>query len=141
MVDWRSEDTLLSMNNQGLRRVVGNRDPRGYFVALNNWFTEEYHRRVRWSDSIPIDGSTDASQETGVPEEVECCKPEWIERGWKCFECGRGRVPRTVDPYDHVDQGSDGGSSEEAYVISCTPSGRSSRGTGRSGSASSSTAQ
>ena len=32
------------MSNQGLRRVLENRDPRGYFHALSNWSTEEYQR-------------------------------------------------------------------------------------------------
>ena len=32
------------MSNHGLRRVLENRDPRGYFHALSNSFTEEYQR-------------------------------------------------------------------------------------------------
>ena len=32
------------MSDQGLRRVLENRDPRGCFSALSTWFTEEYQR-------------------------------------------------------------------------------------------------
>ena len=126
----------MSMSSQAssggsLRRVVASYDPR---------FTEEYRRgprylaesvqrRVHWSDSVPVDEGAEETPETEVPEEVECCKPEWLERGWQCLVCGRGVVPRAVSVNPSPGRALptltfdfDGSSSEEAYVVSCRPS-------------------
>ena len=81
--------------------------------------------RVHWSHTVP-DWNVSFSEvevEQGVSTVVECCKPEWIDKGWKCYTCGRGLVGQAVDPYDQVDDESDD-SGAGAYIISCTPSGQ-----------------
>ena len=162
------------MSDQGLRRVLENRDPRGHFSALSTWFTEEYkrsrenvgilhnqivrpstyqgqtvptsdtrvgtsrhQRRVQWSGEVLDNQGEGTSVAEGVSSVVECCKPEWIEVGWKCYTCGRGLVARTIDPYVRVEKESDD-SGKGAYIISCTPSGLSGRATTQSSSSSSS---
>ena len=94
--------------------------------------TSEYYRRqdgarqrparVHWSHTVP-DWNVSFSEvqlEEGVSTVVECCKPEWIHSGWKCYTCGRGLVRERLDPYNEVDSDDSG---EGAYVLSCTPSG------------------
>ena len=81
--------------------------------------------RVHWSHTVP-DWNVSFSEvevEQGVSTVVECCKPEWIDKGWKCYTGGRGLVGQAVDPYDQVDDESDD-SGAGAYIISCTPSGQ-----------------
>ena len=125
----------MSVSDQGLRRVLENRDPRGYFSALSTWFTEEYQRsrenvgilhnqivrpstyqgqtvptsdtrvgtsrhqrRVQWSGEVLDNEREGTSVAEDVSSVVECCKPEWIEVGWKCYTCGRGLVGQRVEP-------------------------------------------
>ena len=92
---------------------------------------------MQWSGEVLDNEREGTSVAEEVSSVVECCKPEWIEVGWKCYTCGRGLVARTVDPYDRVDDELDD-SGEGAYIISCTPSGPSSWEPAQSGSASSS---
>ena len=43
--------------------------------------------RVHWSHTVP-DWNVSFSEvevEQGVSTVVECCKPEWIDKGWKCY--------------------------------------------------------
>ena len=172
MSDQSPERVRVLRYEYGLRRVLENRDPRGYFSALSTWFTEEYQRssetvgilhnqivrpstyqgqtvtsdtrvgtsrhqrRVQWSGEVLHNEREGTSVAEEVSSVVECCKPEWIEVGWKCYTCGRGLVARTVDPYDQPDSQSDN-SDDGAYIIRCTPSGRSERGSSSSSSSSS----
>ena len=81
--------------------------------------------RVHWSHTVP-DWNVSFSEvevEEGVSSVVECCKPEWFDRGWKCYTCVRGLIGQVVDPYDQVDVESDD-SEAGAYIISCTPAGQ-----------------
>ena len=87
-------------------------------------------------EAVPENEGERSSVEKGASSVVECCKPEWIEVGWKCYTCGRGLVARTVDPYDQPDSQSDT-SDDGAYITRCTPSGRSERGSSSSSSSSS----
>ena len=93
-------------------------------------------RHVHWSGAVPENESERSIVEEDASSAVECCKPEWIGLGWKCYTCGRGLVARTVDPYDQPDSQSDN-SDDGAYIIRCTPSGRSERGSSSSSSSSS----
>ena len=97
-------------------------------------------RRVHLSESVPDNEGAMSSVEEVASTVVECCKPEWIKKGWKCYTCGKGLVARTVDPYDRVDEESDD-SGEGAYIISCTPSGLSGRAATQSRSSSSSSGE
>ena len=70
--------------------------------------------------------------------------PQKMKRKRRSTESGvmdRDLLMGSVGPMAQEGGEYDDDSSEEAYVISCTPSGRSSRETGRSSSASNSTAQ
>ena len=91
---------------------------------------------MQWSGEVLDNEREGTSVAEDVSSVVECCKPEWIEGGWKCYTCGRGLVARTVDPYDQPDSQSDN-SDDGAYIIRCTPSGRSERGSSSSSSSSS----
>ena len=98
--------------------------------------TSRHQRRVQWSGEVLDNEREGTSVAEEVSSVVECCKPEWIEVGWKCYTCGRGLVARTVDPYDQPDSQSDN-SDDGAYIIRCTPSGRSERGSSSSSSSTS----